>query len=141
MKYMSSNCFDSGLSDEAMNEGIIRGAYVLQDYAASYWLEHILRCSTDRKTSGCLEADPPNAEEMVEIRKNWTYEGSYTGRVPVTGLKFFEENAPEVFDTLMDIHSFLKRRWREFSLADGMAAYRSTRLYALTQRNDQGNRG
>ena len=133
LKYLSSDCFDSGLSDEAINEGILLGAYVLQDYAASHWLEHILRGSTDIKTSVSLEDVSRNIEKMIELRKNWTCEGLYTGRAPVTGLKIFEEQAPEVFETLLHIHSFLQKRWREFSLDDGEAACKLMRLYALTQ--------
>ena len=89
--------------------------------------------STGRKTSGCPEGVSKHVEKMIELRKNWSWEGSYTGRAPVTRLKIFEENWPEVFETLVDIHSFLQRRWRVFSLADGKAACRSMRLYELTQ--------
>lgn len=119
LKYLSNDCFDSGLSNEAISEGIIRGVYVLQDYAAAYWLEHILKGSKDHKTSSCLEGVSRHVEEMIERRRNMTWEGSYTGRAPVTGLNVWEEIAPEAFETLVDIHPFLQRRWREFSLADG----------------------
>lgn len=119
LKYLSSDCFDSELSNEAISEGIIRGTYVLQDYAAAYWLEHILRGSNDHKKSRCLEGVSRHVEEMIERRKNPTWEGSYIGRAPVTGLKVWEEIAPEAFEILVDIHPFLQRRWREFSLADG----------------------
>lgn len=132
LKYLSSDCFDSELSDEVVNEGILLGAYVLQDCAASHWLEHILRGSTALKTSICLEDISRNIEKMIELRKNWTCEGSYTGRAPVNGLMLFEEQAPEVFEMLLHIHSFLRRRWREFSLDDGEAACKSIRLNALT---------
>ena len=125
LRYLSNDDFDSGLSDEAISEGMVRGVYVMQDYAASYWLEHILRGSTDRKTSGCSEGVSRHLKEMIELRENLMYESSYTGRAPVSGLKVFEKNAPEIFETLMHVHAFLQRRWREFSLADGKAARRS----------------
>ena len=118
---------------EAVNEGIRWGVYVLQDYAASYWFDHILRGSTGRKTSGCPEDVTRCVEEMIERRKNWTWEGSCTDGAPLVSLKCIEEEAPEVYDTLMDVHSFLERRWRELSLADGKSACRFRRLYALTQ--------
>ena len=69
---------------------------------------------------------------MIELRKNWACDGSYTGRAPVHGLGLFEEQVPEVFETLMHIYSFLQRRWRELSLDDGEAACKSIRLYPLT---------
>ena len=118
-RYLSGDFFDATLSNEAIDEGIFRGVYVLQDYATSHWLEHMLRGSADRKTSCCLEDVSRSVAEMIELRKNWTCEGSYTGLTPVTGLKIFEYKAPEVFETLLHIHSFLQRRWREFSLDDG----------------------
>lgn len=121
LKYLSSDCFDSGLGIEAVDEGIKRGVYVLQDYAASHWLDHILRGSTNRKTSGCPEDVSRCLEEMIERRKNRTWEGSCTDRAPPVNLETFEEEAPEVFEMLMYIHSFLQRRWREFSLADGQS--------------------
>ena len=127
MKYLSSDCFDSGFSDEAISEGMVRGVYFMQDYAASYWLEHILRGSTDRKTSGCPEGISRHVKKLIELRENLIYEGSYTGHAPVSGLKCFEENEPELFEKLMHVHAFLQRRWREFSLADGKAARRSMR--------------
>ena len=133
LKYLSSDCFDSILSNEAMNERILRGIYVLQDYAASHWLDHILRGLTERKTNNCLEKTSRNVEEMIELRRNLTCEGSYTGRAPMNGLKVFEDQTPEVFETLLHIHSFLQRRWREFSLDDGKAACKFTSLYALMQ--------
>ena len=104
---------------------MIRGVYVMQDYVASYWLEHILRGLTDRKTSDCPEDVSHHLKEIIELRENLNYEGSYTGRAPVGGLKVFENKNPEIFETLMHVHAFLQRRWREFSLADGEAARRS----------------
>ena len=131
LKYLSSDCFDSRLSDEAISESILRGSYVLQDYAASHWLDHILRGLTERNTSNCIEKTSRNVEEMIERRRNWTCEGSYTARAPANSLKMLEDQAPEVFETLLHIHSFLQRRWREFSLDDGKAACISMSLYAL----------
>ena len=130
LKYLSSDCFDSGLGIEAVDEGIKRGVYVLQDYAASYWLDHILRGST---TSGCPEYVSRCLEAMIERRKNWTWEGSCTDCAPPVHLKILKEEAPEVFETLVYIHSFLQRRWRELSLADGKSACTFRRLYTLTQ--------
>lgn len=39
--YLSSDCFDLSLSNEQIKEGILSGAYVLQTYAVSQWLQHI----------------------------------------------------------------------------------------------------
>ena len=127
LKYLSSDCFNSELSDEAISDSIIRGVYVMQDYAASYWLEHVLRGPTDRKTSGCPERVSRLVKDMIELRENSIYEGSYTSRAPLSGLKIFEEDEPEISESLMHVYSFLQRRWREFSLADGKAAPRSMR--------------
>ena len=104
----------------------------MQDYAASHWLEHILRGSKNVKMSSCVKDVSCNVEKMIELRKNWACDGSYTGRAPVHGLGLFEEQVPEVFETLMHIYSFLQRRWRELSLDDGEAACKSIRLYPLT---------
>ena len=128
LKYLSSDCFDYDLSDEAINEGILLGAYVLQDYAASHWLEHILRGSRNLKASSCVKDVSRSIEKMIELRKNWACDGSYTGRAPAHGLGIFEEQVPEVFELLMHIYSFLQRRWRELSLDDGEAACQSIRL-------------
>ena len=130
---MSSGCFDLGLGIEAVEEGIIQGVYVLQDYATSYWLDHMLRGLTDRKTSGCPEDFSRSVEEMIERRKNLIWEGSCSDCAPLASLKSFQEEAPEVFETLMYIHSFLQKRWRELSLADGKSACKSRRLYTLIQ--------
>ena len=132
LKYLSSDCFDCGLSDEAIHEGILLGAYVLQDYAASHWLEHILRGSRNLKASSCVKDVSRNIEKMIELRKNWACDDSYIGRAPAHGLRIFEKYVPEVFETLMHIYSFLQRRWRELSLDDGEAACKSIRVDALT---------
>ena len=132
LRYLSSDCFDSELPDEAISEGILLGAYVLQDYAASHWLEHILRGSRDLKTSTCVKDVSRVIEKMIELRKNWSCDGSYTGRAPVHGLGIFKEQVPEVFEILMEIYLFLRRRWRELSLDDGEAACKYKRSYALT---------
>ena len=109
-----------------MKEGILRGAYVLLEYAASYWLEHILRDSMGHTTSGCLEELSHEIEDMTELRKNCAFQGSYNDPAPVIGLRSFEK-APDVYETLLHIHSFLRKRWREFSFADGKSASRSMR--------------
>ena len=58
---------------------------------------------------------------MIELRENSICEDSYTESAPINGLTIFKENAGETFEKLMRIHSFLQKRWRELSLADGKA--------------------
>ena len=85
----------------------------------SYWLDHLLRGLTNSGERGCPEGVSRNVQNMIELRKNWDYEGSCTGRIPVNGLEHFETIAPDTFETLEHVYWFLKRRWRELSLADG----------------------
>ena len=122
LTYLSSDCFHPELSDEAIKDGIMRGAYVLLDYAVSYWLQHILRGSTNDMKSKCLGQVSDKVESMIALRRNWKCEGSEGKYAPIVGLKSFEEKAPEVYETLVHVHSFLRRRWRELSLDDGESA-------------------
>lgn len=41
MNYLASKCFDLSLSDADIRAGILSGAYVLESYAATYWLQHV----------------------------------------------------------------------------------------------------
>ncbi|KAL8828541.1 MAG: hypothetical protein Q9191_002532 [Dirinaria sp. TL-2023a] len=119
LKYLSSDCCNIELSDEAIKEGILRGAYVLLDYAASYWLEHLPRVSVSHTKSGYLEDLAHIVENTINLRENETCEGSCSDPAPVVSLKRFEEEAPEVYEALLHVNSFLRKRWREYSLDDG----------------------
>jgi len=41
MKYLTFECFDSGLSEESMQEFAAKGIYAFQDYAIVHWIDHL----------------------------------------------------------------------------------------------------
>ena len=133
LKYLCSDCFDPTLSDEAIIRGIMRGAYVLQEYVISHWLEHIMKSSLDGMTGHSLEQISCDIEKLVELRKNSGYTGSALRRVVVASLRSFRNKTPDLYEALVPIHVFLQKRQREYSLADGKTAHLPLALHALTQ--------
>ena len=119
LKYLCSDCFEPTLSDQDITDGIMRGAYVLQDYAVSHWLEHVIRAISKRNKSLSLEQISCDIEAMVERRENHGFERLDTGYVAHPSLKIFEAQTPELFKQLVLIHGFLQKRWSECSLANG----------------------
>ena len=133
LKYLCSDCFDPTLSDEAIMGGILRGAYILQEYVISHWLEHIVKSSLDGMTGHSLKQIPCDIEKLVELRKNSGYTGSHPHRVGVSSLRLFKDKTPDLYEALVPIHFFLQKRRREYSLADGKVARLLPILHALTQ--------
>ena len=133
LKYLCSDCFEPELSDQEITGAIMRGAYVLQEYAVSHWLTHVIRGLSNCIESLSLEQISCDIEEMVELRKSHDFELLHTGHVAHPSLKIFEAKAPEVFKTLRHIHSFLQKRWSECSLADGKVLCPPPAMHALTQ--------
>lgn len=119
LKYLCSDCFEPALSDQDIIGGIMRGAYVLQEYTISHWLEHVIRGLSDCKKNLSLEQVSGDIEAMIELRGNNDFERTNTGYVAHPSLNMFEAKTPEVFKALIPIHSFLQKRWNECSLADG----------------------
>ena len=133
LKYLCSDCFGPTLSDQDIAEGIMRGAYVLQDYAVSHWLEHVIRYLSNRNRRPSTEQIACDIKAMLELRQNHGFEKLHFGYGAHPGLKVFEAKTPEVFKALVSIHSFLQKRWSECSLADGKFLSRLPSMYTLTQ--------
>lgn len=51
LKLLSSDCFNEGLPEEVMRTNILCGAYVLQNYTVSQWLEHVRNIVGQREYS------------------------------------------------------------------------------------------
>lgn len=100
--------------------GILRGAYILQDYVASHWLKHIINSVPKDEGSKSLKRLTSKIEEMVELRENQEQEGLHARRAAIPWLEVFKTQASKrAFEALVICHSFLRKRWREYSLADG----------------------
>ena len=97
----------------------MRGAYVLQDYAISFWLEHIIKGSLDGRMGHSLEQISHDLEELVELRTNLSFEQSRLHRVAIPCHNILRDTIPEMFETVVSLYSFYQIRWRERSLADG----------------------
>lgn len=141
LKYLSSDCFEPTLSDQEIAGGIMRGAYVLQEYAVSHWLEHVIRGLSNRNQNLSLRQISYDIEAMVELRENHGFERLQTGYVAHPSLKILEAETPEVFKALIPIHSFLQKRWSEYSLADGKVPSPLPAMHALTQEWHRGRVG
>ena len=133
LKYLCSDCFEPTLSDQDITGGIMRGAYVLQEYAVSHWLEHVIRGLSNRNKRLSLKRISCDIEAIVELRENHGFERLHTGYVAHPSLRIFEAKTPHVFESLVIIHSFLQKRWSEYSLADGKALGPLPVMHALTR--------
>ncbi|KAL8788589.1 MAG: hypothetical protein Q9195_007233 [Heterodermia aff. obscurata] len=128
------DCFYPMLSDQDITGGITRGAYVLQEYAISHWLEHVIRVLSNCDKTLSLKRISSAIEAMLELRENNGFETLHTGYVAHPSLKLFEVKTPEVFKALVSIHSFIQRRWSECSLDDGRVLIALSAAHALIQK-------
>lgn len=124
LKYLCTDCFDPTLSDNEITGGILRGAYILQDYVASYWLQQIINSVPKGEGNDSLKKLIYGLEEMVELRENQRQEGLYARQVAAPWLKIFEGQASKkACEALFICHSFLRKQRQEFSLSDGNVTY------------------
>ena len=131
LKYLCSDCFEPTLSDQEITAGIMRGAYVLQEYAVSHWLNHVIRGLSHHDKCLSLEQISCDIEAIVKLRENHGFERLHTDYVAYLSLKTFEAKTPHLFESLVIIHPFLQKRWSEYSLADGKVLSSLPVMHAL----------
>ena len=119
LKYLRSNCFDATISDDRMLAGIERGAYVLLDYVASYWLDHIVQtCSHDMASQDFAKLTQ-DIEGMIGTRRNSKFVPVRACRSSVLALDVFTNRSKIVYETLLETCSSDQRKRIEYSLSDG----------------------
>lgn len=122
LKYLRSECFDPELIDEDVKSGILRGGYVLQDYAVSYWIEHVMRASSYGLSTQLTEQLSREIEETLTLRANSAFEEKRTAFITPSSLTLFEKPSSKTPSTLVQIWSFLLKRRRELSISEGKNA-------------------
>lgn len=114
-KYLSSNCFSTELSDEAILDRLLSGSYVLESFACTSWLYHVEQaCSHEEKEL------LPCVSGLLTQRVNTSYAGS--GCPTDDKLAPFRNSAPDVHARLLEIKAFLRKRWDDFCFISGRTA-------------------
>lgn len=120
LKLLSSDCFDMGLPDEAIRTYILSGGYVLQSYAVSQWLEHVRNAATQKS---CLQSFPKLCDvinELIHKRMNMDFvESGNATTASSIDFQSFSQDWPFVYEKLMEVDGFMKKRRRGLCLQDG----------------------
>ena len=119
LRYLRSDCFDPTLSDKDFVGGITRGAYALQEYVTSYWLDHIIQACAHGISSQVLQEVSHDIEKMIELRRNRDFISRQIRRGNIDGLRGFEKKSHRLFETLNQIFSFIQQKRREYSISNG----------------------
>jgi len=125
LKLLSSGCFDPALSDETIRTCISSGAYVLQSYAISQWLEHVKNASTEKACSQQVAKLCYAIDKFIHKRVNINLVESV--KVPTSArgeFQSFQQDLP-IYEKLMEIDGFMKKRQKGLCLQDGKVNRRS----------------
>lgn len=133
LKYLRSHCFDPTLSDEEFLAGITRGAYALQGYVVTYWLDHVVQACSHGMSSQVLQKISYDIEKMIDLRKNRDFFTPQNHRSIIHSLNAFQEQSDELFETLLNICSFNQRKRREYSISNGKNVELLFKYYVFTQ--------
>ncbi|KAI9684612.1 MAG: hypothetical protein M1822_005700 [Bathelium mastoideum] len=115
--YLSSHCFDLGISEDDVKEYILSGAYVLESYACGLWLHHVKK-AVELRTELLDSTLCNKLLEFVDKRANPNFVRSLMPRGDHdTTLKLFEEDWPILYEIFRDIDFFLFRRQRDLCLS------------------------
>jgi hypothetical protein len=126
VSYLSSDCFDLTLSDDDVRSGILCGAYALESYAASHWLQHVRDAMSQSK--GPLDFDFCHAiYQFIEKRQNPSFKPpTITYRDEIGYLDRFGPDWPMTSGTLKNVADFFRRRQERVPLKQGNNHDRST---------------
>jgi hypothetical protein len=121
LRYLSSDCFNPGLTEESVKTNILSGAYVLQNYAIGQWLEHVKRCGEETSESPYFQIICDLIDEFIRKRTNSKVEmRGKTIAVPhQEDFRAFEKDWPDIHQKLLQIEAFSRRRKKECCLKDG----------------------
>lgn len=112
LRYLSSTCFDSELTDDKLQQQVLRGAFVFQSYVCSHWPHH-LKSSTIQPESNLKN----ELTGIVDARENEDFvKGQPTGK-DVDCFRFLAQGY--VLDCLADALDFHRKRKREMDLGSG----------------------
>ncbi|KAL2680381.1 hypothetical protein Neosp_007979 [[Neocosmospora] mangrovei] len=109
MKYLGSSCFDPDLSDDALKQHVLSGAYVLENYVCIHWLDHLRSAE-----SGCSDSQIQLANSLASTRWNPMYSGDQASAETQSYFAF-------IGDCCLDFanaYAFSKKRKRDLCFTD-----------------------
>jgi hypothetical protein len=120
LKLLSSDCFDTGLSDEVIRTYMLSGVYVLQSYAVGQWLEHVRNATTQ---AAYLQSFPKLCDvinKFIHKRTNMDFiESGKATAASRTDFQSFKQDWPFVYEKLMEVDGFMRKRRRGLCLQGG----------------------
>ena len=119
LKYLCSDCFEPTLSDEQVVGGIMRGAFALQEYISSYWLDHVIQACSHDVSSQILQETTKATEMMISLRKNRDFVPPQNRHRINYSLDIFSAQSVELSEHMLQICSFAQQKRRECSITSG----------------------
>lgn len=115
LRYLGSRCFDLDTNPNVMKERILNGAYVLENYACLYWLDHIKR--SEEITTAALAS---TIQTFFTARRNFSSSVDRRSQSPSEPeLERFQKAHPDLYPDLMAVSDFWRRRKKEFCFQEG----------------------
>lgn len=98
-----------------MKERVLNGAYVLENYACQYWLDHV-----KRSEGMAIEELAGTIRTFLAIRRNPSFHVDCRSQPPSEpGLERFQKAHLDLYQNLMAVSDFWRRRKRELCFDDG----------------------
>lgn len=113
VKYLSSSCFNTDLSDEEILRNLLNGVYVLENFACTSWLFHVEQAGKEAENDLL-----PHVSDLLTQRSNPSYT-KVNSTADTDQLDSFKDASAEVHEKLKEIKAFLRRRWQDLSFNDG----------------------
>lgn len=115
LRYLGSSCFDQDTNLDVVRERVLNGAYVLENYACLYWLDHVKRSegSAAEELAGTIQT-------FLAIRRTSSFHVDRRSQPPSEpGLERFQKAHLDLYPDLRAVSDFWRRRKREFCFQDG----------------------
>ena len=113
MTYLTFDCFRTDdITDSEISTSILSGDYMLQRYAESFWLEHIVQGATQRSEISSFENLCQEISEFAEqLSKNEIENLAKTKNSIYPELRLFRRDWPDIYTFLLRVHSF--KTWQQ----------------------------
>jgi len=110
VEYLRSSCFDPELHDEGLTRNILSGAYALENYICTHWVQHLKNSATTG-----IERLEPSIWKMVQTRRNLNFAGDQAAGKDLDPFILYGSASRDLANALI----FSRKRSRDLSFSEG----------------------
>ncbi|KAF2138225.1 uncharacterized protein K452DRAFT_90147 [Aplosporella prunicola CBS 121167] len=109
IRYLSSDCFDPHVQDSSMQEFVVKGSYVLENYAYLHWFDHVQKCA-----DVAPETISNEIKDLAGKRANLGFDRTSGTNSSNLVYKVFQKFPVDLHEILLDMSAFWRSRNHNF---------------------------